>query len=134
RGCNVFTRPSSTSGKSVKLEISRTGTPSLRNSSAVPPVEIISTPCFSSARAKEAIPFLFETEMRARVIFKEARCWPKDFPASSDLGRVGALRWPDAAARRPCLFLFVPLQDHAVHHAADFQEFFLVMHHVGASE
>ena len=66
----------------MKLEISRTGTPSLRNSSAVPPVEIISTPCFSSARAKEAIPFLFETEMRARVIFKEARCWPKDFSAS----------------------------------------------------
>src|SRR5438552_9398838 len=30
--------------------------------------------------------------------------------------------------------LFVPLQDHAVHHAADFEELFFVMHHVSTGE
>ena len=53
----------------MKLEISRTGIFSLRSNSAVPPVEMISTPCFSSARAKDATPALSETEMSARVIF-----------------------------------------------------------------
>src|SRR5205085_1964403 len=49
--------------------MSRTGIFSLRSRSAVPPVEIISTPCFSSARANLATPALSETEMSARVIF-----------------------------------------------------------------
>src|SRR5438270_3900050 len=49
--------------------MSRTGTPSLRKSSLVPPVEMISTPCFSRARAKSAMPDLSETEISARLIF-----------------------------------------------------------------
>src|SRR6185437_10100076 len=73
RGCKVFTRPSSTSGNAVKLEISRTGTFSFLSKSAVPPVEIMSTPCPSSSRANAAIPVLSETEMRARVIFKAVK-------------------------------------------------------------
>jgi len=44
------------SGNAVKLEISRTGIFSFRNNSAVPPVEIMSTPWRSRARANEAIP------------------------------------------------------------------------------
>ena len=60
---------SSTSGKAVKLEISRTGILSLFNMSAVPPVEMMFTPCRSSSRAKAAMPVLSETEMSARQIF-----------------------------------------------------------------
>src|SRR4051794_38410380 len=53
--------------------MSRTGTPSLRSSSEVPPVEMISTPCFSRARANSATPVLSETEMSARLIFMERK-------------------------------------------------------------
>src|SRR5438477_3639871 len=42
--------------------------PSVRSSSAVPPVERISTPSWSSARAKAATPVLSETLMSARLI------------------------------------------------------------------
>src|ERR1051326_4025357 len=54
--------------------MSRTGIFSLRNNSAVPPVEMMSTPCRSSSRANLAMPLLSETEMSAREIFiREAR-------------------------------------------------------------
>jgi hypothetical protein len=42
--------------------------------SAVPPVEMMSTPCRSSSRAKAAMPVLSETEISARRIFM-ARWW-----------------------------------------------------------
>src|ERR1700720_3790843 len=35
---------------------------------------------------------------------------------------------------KACSFLFVPLQDDAVHHAADLEELVLVMHHFRTSE
>src|SRR5438094_5800847 len=60
--------------------MSRTGIFSFLNSTAVPPVEMISTPCPSSARANAATPALLETEMSARRIFIRAerleRCAP----------------------------------------------------------
>src|SRR5438067_11575489 len=56
--------------------MSRPGIFSFRNRSAVPPVEIMSTPCRSSVRANLAIPLLSETEMRAREIFiGVTECW-----------------------------------------------------------
>src|SRR6516162_4865661 len=45
---------------------------SVRRREAVPPVEMISTPISRSRRANGTMPFLSETEIRARVIFIEA--------------------------------------------------------------
>ena len=68
-GCSVFTRPSSISGKPVSSEMSFTVTPESRNSFAVPPVEISSTPMPASLRANSTSPVLSVTLRMARWIF-----------------------------------------------------------------
>src|SRR6185437_13399335 len=65
---NVFTRPSSISGKPVRSEMSLTLTPESRSSLAVPPVETSSTPITASLRAKSATPVLSVTLRIARWI------------------------------------------------------------------
>ena len=65
RGCSVFTRPSSISGKPVISETSVTGRPFSASSLAVPPVDSSFTPLSCSVRAKSTMPVLSETESRA---------------------------------------------------------------------
>src|SRR5688572_19359791 len=65
RGCSVFTRPSSISGKPVTSATSFTGRPASASRRAVPPVESRATPAACSARAKSTMPVLSETESRA---------------------------------------------------------------------
>src|SRR5690348_3405202 len=84
--------------------MSRTGIFSFRNSSAVPPVEIMSTPCASSARANAAMPVLSETEMRAREIFirrnrmlrHSERSRGNPFPKRGAIPRASS-SWPSSA-------------------------------------
>src|SRR5262245_31428647 len=65
-GCNVFTRPSMISGKPVTVATSVTATPAARKVLAVPPVDKISKPSASRARANGASPSLFATLSKAR--------------------------------------------------------------------
>ena len=66
RGCMVFTRPSSISGKPVTSSTSVTGTPASLSSLAVPPVEMSCTPRSVSPFANVSRPLLLNTEMKAR--------------------------------------------------------------------
>src|SRR5947208_13048297 len=65
RGCSVFTRPSSISGKPVTSATSVTGSPASASSLAVPPVDSSLTPAPCSSRANSTMPVLSETESRA---------------------------------------------------------------------
>lgn len=67
-GCNVFTRPSSISGKFVTSLMSRQASPAARSVFAVPPVETSSKPSSVRPRAKSTSPDLSETESSARGI------------------------------------------------------------------
>ena len=57
------------SGKPVRSETSRTGTPASDSSPAVPPVETSSIPSSARPRANSTIPVLSETESSARPTF-----------------------------------------------------------------
>jgi hypothetical protein len=54
------------SGKPVNSSIERTVSPDERSATAVPPVEISSTPSSDSPRAKSTMPRLSETDSSAR--------------------------------------------------------------------
>src|SRR6266702_2902118 len=45
-----------------------------------------------------------------------------------------ALDFSNAPELQSASFLLVPFQDNAVHHAADFQQLFLVVHHISPRE
>src|SRR3989338_2401709 len=69
KGCKVFTLPSSMLGYLVISATSVTGTLPLRKNSAVPPVEIILMPSFTSPLANGSNPVLSETESNAYLTF-----------------------------------------------------------------
>src|SRR6187551_2582002 len=65
-GCSVLTRPSMISGKPVIVATSVTATPAALKAFAVPPVDKISKPSDSRARANGARPSLSATLSKAR--------------------------------------------------------------------
>src|ERR1041384_2288351 len=67
-GVSVFTRPPRISGAPDHVAIDVTLMPAPVRCFAVPPVERISTPRCSSARARSTMPVLSETERMARSI------------------------------------------------------------------
>src|SRR5689334_10225228 len=67
-GVSVFTRPPRISGAPDHFAIGVTPIPDSVRCLAVPPVERISTPRCSSARASSTMPVLSETERMARSI------------------------------------------------------------------
>ena len=69
-GCRVLSLPSNISGKPVYDCMGMTFTPVFFMSSAVPPVEIISTPAAESSFANSAMPVLSVTLIMAlRILF-----------------------------------------------------------------
>src|SRR5919199_1357694 len=68
RGLSVLTRPSRISGKPVYSSTGRVSIPCSASSRAVPPVDTISTPRFTSPRANSSNPRLSETLRSARWI------------------------------------------------------------------
>jgi hypothetical protein len=80
-GCRVLSLPSSISGKPVYEDIGMTFTPAFFMRSAVPPVEIISTPAAESSLANSAMPVLSVTLIMALLILlirnlSSLRLWP----------------------------------------------------------
>src|SRR6476620_3900570 len=51
-----------------------------------------------------------------------------------DLSSSPTLQHSNTSSLQCCSFLFVPFEHDAVDYSADLEEFFLVMHHVGARE
>src|SRR5437763_5793870 len=91
-GCRVLTRPSRNSLIPVTSATSVTGTPATARDCAEPPVEIMVTPCATSARANSTIPLLSLTEISARRIGRRLAV------IATDIGPARKLRQPSRAA------------------------------------
>src|SRR5437868_9049982 len=86
RGCSVFTRPSSISGKPVSAATSFTSMPLSLSNLAVPPVETSSTFIAASRRANSTTPVLSVTPRIARWILGNGwnpyKNWNEDYRGS----------------------------------------------------